>query len=108
MAANPFRNTAFDPCPQGIALLKRRGVLFSSTPRARLRDGLRRKGDDPPFVLFPLGTELCDRTDLTGDVGKAHSYHLLASVMSSGRPVLRMLASWTTQVRRRRGARATA
>src|SRR6266568_2664486 len=46
--------------------------------------GLRRKGEDPPLLFLALGTELFDRTGLTGDGGKAHSDHLLASVASSG------------------------
>ncbi len=41
MAANPFRNRAFDACPQAIALLKGRRGLFRAPTRARLMDGLR-------------------------------------------------------------------
>jgi hypothetical protein len=41
MAANPFGNTAFDACPQGIALLKGRGGLFRSAAEAFLMHRLR-------------------------------------------------------------------
>jgi hypothetical protein len=44
MTANPFGKTAFDPCPQGIALLKGGGGLFRSAAQALLMHGLRRKG----------------------------------------------------------------
>lgn len=40
-------------------------------------------------VLLLLGPALFDRTGMTGDGGKAHSFHLLASVVPSGAPVLR-------------------
>src|SRR6266568_6393370 len=44
MAAHPFGKRAFDACPQSIALLKGMGGLFGTAARARLMNGLRRKG----------------------------------------------------------------
>ncbi|HYT34276.1 MAG TPA: hypothetical protein VEL69_04525, partial [Ktedonobacteraceae bacterium] len=89
MTANAFGNRAFDACPQTIALLKGSGGLFGTAVRARLMNGLRRKGYNPAFVLLPLGSQLFDGTSLTGDRRKAHPDHLLAAIVSSGAPVLR-------------------
>src|SRR6266849_1982436 len=98
VAANPFRKTPFDACPQGIALLKGRGILFRSAARTRLMHGLRRECQDAALMVLSLGTELFDRTGMTGDGGKAHPDHLLAVVVSSGAPVLREVPLGTTHL----------
>src|SRR5258708_3662809 len=98
VAANPFRQSTFDAGSPGIALLKRRGALFGPAALASLMHRLRGKGQDPPLVLLALGTERFDRTGMTGDGRKAHPYHLLASVVSSGAPVLRELSLGTTHL----------
>ena len=88
MAANPFRNGAFDASPERIALLKRRGALVGPTALASFMHRLRRQGEDSPFVLLSLGTQRFDRTGRTGDGRKAHPDHFLAAIVSSRAPVL--------------------
>jgi hypothetical protein len=50
MAAHSFRNTALDPGPQRIALLKSRGALFGPATLAGLMHALRRQGEDPARI----------------------------------------------------------
>src|SRR5262249_26377251 len=58
---------------------------------------LRGERQDSALVLLPLGTQLFDRTGLTGGGGKAYPDHLLAASVT-GTPVLRELSLGTAHL----------